>query len=206
MQQISYHCFISYTTREEEVRAIQPFVDVFLRVLLDHDLLVAPFFYDHLTLENRQYPPSELREELLKGVNASVCMVSFVSEGYLSSPWCLFEWGTMDGIQLHRGPEFSAILPIVWKQLRDSGFEKTRPYLDLVRNRNGYVGGRHEQDVFHMFDLEECAQRTIHFVGQKFEELKKNKGLYFNPAMKEQISRRGIKRREEYERLLKPSA
>jgi hypothetical protein len=186
LNQISYHCFISYTTREEEVRLIQPFVDKFLHVLRAQQILVAPFFYDHLILENRNYPPHELREKLLQGIVESICEVSFVSEGYLSSPWCIFEWATMDGVQLYRGPKFSAILPIIWKSLINPGFVRTRDYIDLTSSTYRY-GETPVQAPLDRTDLFKSVDKALYFIRKKKSEIEDNKDLCFDPKLERHI-------------------
>lgn len=91
---------------------IQPFVDDFLKELRSQGMTTAPIFYDHLQKERRPYSGRALRRTLVEAIHCSACMVSFVSPGYLSSSWCVFEWAFMDGASLHRGPSFSAILPL----------------------------------------------------------------------------------------------
>jgi hypothetical protein len=170
-REIQYHCFVSYTTREEEVREIQPTVDAFVHRLAAEGLLVAPFFYDHLCLERRHYTSRELRDALVHGVAESVCMVAFVSPGYLSSPWCMSEWGSMDGIQLYRGPRFPAILPIIWKEMHgsepDGEVVMSRPYLK-VRRWESLWGNPP------LADLGEIFHETVRFIEQKQRELEES--------------------------------
>lgn len=169
LREIQYHCFVSYTTREEEVREIKPTVDAFVDRLRAADLIVAPFFYDHLCLERRHYTSRELRDALVHGVAESVCMVSFVSPGYLSSPWCMSEWGSMDGIQHYRGPRFPAILPIVWKEIDepDSEIVRSRPYLKI--NRWESLWGSPP-----LADLGKIVYETVRFVDQKQRDLEES--------------------------------
>jgi len=175
--EIKYHCFISYTTREAEVRAIKPFVDRFVDELDTRGLIVAPFFYDHLCLDNRDYPSSELCHALATGVAESVCMISFVSSGYLSSPWCLYEWGTMDGIQMLRGPRFSAVLPIVWKPLNKSerDFVNSRRHLDIE--------DAYPQHLDHPGEMARCVHETVRFVIEKQRDLEGNRSVSWSSCV-----------------------
>ena len=186
MQPISYHCFVSYTTREEEVRVVQPFVDAFLLGLRHCQLMTAPFFYDHLTLAARRYRPEELREALIRGVRESICMVAFVSDGYLSSPWCLFEWAMMDAVQLYRGPNFSAILPIEWKELENRSFVDTRPSLKVRSYEKSWW---HSRPQWGLTDLCDCILQTIDFVERRSDELRECEDVDFDRSLRKTFDR-----------------
>jgi hypothetical protein len=85
--------FISYTTREEEVRTIQPLVDKYCRGLWErarqHGVDV---FYDHFALKRVEYSRQQLEGHLLYAIKHSHMMTAFLSPGYVESEWCQFEW------------------------------------------------------------------------------------------------------------------
>jgi hypothetical protein len=90
LYEFSYHCFLSYTTREKEVREVQPRVDKLIERFTNYGYQVAPIFYDHYIFGSRT--PSNLRAALSCANHESAFMVIFVSPGNFTSPWCIFEW------------------------------------------------------------------------------------------------------------------
>lgn len=115
----AFHCFISYTTREEEVAELKPHVDAVVDKLKEAGVVVCPVYYDGRYMERRRYEQSELSAILLAGLSASAFTICFVSPGYVDSPWCRFEWGQTLRIHASRdtpASEFS-ILPVLWKPL-----------------------------------------------------------------------------------------
>ncbi len=114
-----YHCFISYTTREDEIKKIKPFVDEYVRRLQAQGVTVCPIFYDGWYLQRPHYDDQELARLLRKGIERSAFSVCFLSPGYYESPWCIYEWGTTGEVHSGRGypaQKFS-ILPICWKRI-----------------------------------------------------------------------------------------
>jgi hypothetical protein len=91
--EFSYHCFLSYTTREEEVREVQPRVDELIERFTNYGYQVAPIFYDHYIFGSRT--PSNLRAALSRANHESAFMVILVSPGNFTSLWCIFEWSCM---------------------------------------------------------------------------------------------------------------
>jgi TIR domain len=89
LYEFSYHCFLSYTTREEEVREVQPRVDELIERFTNYGYQVAPIFYDHYIFGLRT--PSNLRAALSRANHESAFMVILVSPGYFTSPWCIFD-------------------------------------------------------------------------------------------------------------------
>ena len=96
--------FVSYTTRETEVRAIRPVVDEFLnsilRPLIKASLGEPPVFYDGYSLYNPigaavRRPNHELRRAIRFAVEESEVLLAFVSPSYPTSPWCVLECETM---------------------------------------------------------------------------------------------------------------
>jgi hypothetical protein len=93
LYEFSYHCFLSYTTREKEVREVQPRVDKLIERFTNYGYQVAPIFYDHYIFGSRT--PSNLRAALSRANHESAFMVILVSPGNFTSPWCIFEWSCM---------------------------------------------------------------------------------------------------------------
>jgi hypothetical protein len=135
-----YHAFISYTTREDEVRVIKPFIDEYVGILQAQGVRVCPVFYDGWYLRKRQYDNVTLEEELRQGIHQSAFTVAFLSPGYLTSNWCCFEWMTTE--EEHRKRVFPApsysILPICWKKPLAKNYGNwcskavlSRPYSDI---------------------------------------------------------------------------
>ncbi len=89
---VDFHVFLSYTSREAEVKLIQPLVDRYCRELWKWaDRNGVHVFYDHFSMPQREYSDSELEEILAQHVRDSELMTSFLSPGYIASRWCLFE-------------------------------------------------------------------------------------------------------------------
>lgn len=99
-----FHAFISYTTRENEIREIKPIVDRFLddhlRPTIETALGEPPVFYDGWYLRNA---PGAIRTEyslksaLRFAIEESEVLLAFVSPLYVQSPWSMFEVETMAG-------------------------------------------------------------------------------------------------------------
>src|SRR5262245_26137421 len=93
MEPRTAHVFLSYTSREEEVRAIQPLVDRYCRGLWEwgQDRGVD-VFYDHFSMEQRRYTDDELSRILGGAVSRARLVTAFLSPSYLESRWCCCEW------------------------------------------------------------------------------------------------------------------
>ena len=117
--QYAYHCFVSYTTREQEVKAIKPCVDRLVDHLKKSGVVICPVFYDGWYLARRMYDVCELRERLACAIGKSAFTLAFVSPGYVDSPWCRFEWECTEHAHASRGtPAMEhSILPVLWKEL-----------------------------------------------------------------------------------------
>lgn len=112
-----YHCFISYTSREDEIKKIKPFIDDYIGVLQAQGVTFCPVYYDGWYLRRDHYEDFELRERLRDGISRSAFSVCFLSPGYYTSRWCIYEWMTTELVHTGRGTpaqEYS-ILPICWK-------------------------------------------------------------------------------------------
>ena len=105
--------FLSYTSREEEVRYIRPLIDQYCRDLWEWARTNGlDIFYDEYTMQKRQYSSDELREILGNAVHRSHLMTAFLSPEYVMSEWCRFEW-------LETRKERRPILHgVLWKMFR----------------------------------------------------------------------------------------
>ena len=89
----TFHAFVSYTSREEEVRIIQPIVDKYC-----HELWLwakergIHVFYDQFCMEKRRYSEQELTVILGSALARAQFFVGFISPCYVESRWCCFEW------------------------------------------------------------------------------------------------------------------
>jgi hypothetical protein len=90
-----YHFFVSYTTREEEVEEVLFIIDEFVRILKRFGLRAARVFFDRFSIGRLDGTSENLAKCLREAIHKSVCMIAFVSPGYIESDWCMFEW--MDG-------------------------------------------------------------------------------------------------------------
>lgn len=88
-----FNVFLSYTSREEEVKQIKPLINAYRTDLLEWGKSKnIDIFYDDFTMEKRQYSDSELERILGEVVRKSHLMTSFVSRSYIESRWCQFEY------------------------------------------------------------------------------------------------------------------
>ena len=88
-----FNVFLSYTSREEEVKQIKPLIDIYCRDLWKWAKSKnIEIFYDNFTMEKRQYSDSELERILGEGVRKSQLMTAFLSRSYVESKWCQFEY------------------------------------------------------------------------------------------------------------------
>ena len=107
--------FVSYTTREPEVRVLKPLVYAYLdelRLSIPDLEVWSPIYYDALYLTG-QLSEDQLREELNDGIEKSSFMAAFISPGYVGSRWCSFEWLRM---AKRETPACHRILPMYWKR------------------------------------------------------------------------------------------
>jgi len=138
-----FHSFISYTTREEEVRVIKPFIDAYVGILQRRGVRFCPVFYDGWYLRDRQYDNVTLGHKLESGIEQSAFTTAFLSPGYSTSNWCCFEWCATEKEHRERdfpAPEYS-ILPICWKKPIETHYDVgcsnrvlSRRYLDISQS------------------------------------------------------------------------
>jgi hypothetical protein len=102
-----FHVFVSYTTREDEVRIVKPVVDRFLnsvlRPVIECTVGEPPAFYDGYSLYNpsgARRSSLELKRALRFAIEESEVLMAFVSPEYSRSPWCTFECTTMASKEL----------------------------------------------------------------------------------------------------------
>jgi hypothetical protein len=89
----SLHAFVSYTTREEEVRLVQPLVDGYCRDLWQWaSSQGVEVFYDHFSLPKIAYSDEQLIAVLGEALARAQFFVGFISPCYVESRWCCFEW------------------------------------------------------------------------------------------------------------------
>ncbi len=127
-----YSCFISYTTREAEVVVIKSVIDRIIDRLRAEGFVVpdplydhlSPPFYDYASLPPQRRSALELKRELADAISASACVISFVSPGYVESPWCQFEWKVGYDIELRE--RFPLTFAVVWKPLSDDDWRMLR--------------------------------------------------------------------------------
>jgi hypothetical protein len=113
-----FHVFVSYTTRENEVRIVKPIIDCFLndvlRPIIKRKLGEPPVFYDGYTLYHptgRQWDTvtgmlgeifrrMKLEDAIRFAIEESEVLVAFISPEYFGSEWCKFECATMASKEL----------------------------------------------------------------------------------------------------------
>lgn len=124
-----YHFFVSYTTREDEVKEILPTIDEFVDELRAAGLRVAPVFFDRFSIGRWHGTDVELARCLHRAIHSSVCMLAFVSPSYVYSDWCRLEWNAM----VHCESRYTHTFPVVWKDLGESGWVDATLLLGLRR-------------------------------------------------------------------------
>ncbi len=163
-----YHFFISYTTREKEVKLIKPFIDEYVVRLRSYVDRHCPIFYDGWCLAKLDYEPHFLRDVLTEAISKSAFTVCFLSPGYVESEWCSFEWKYTELVHSQRGlpAPAASILPILWKEIPyPTPVLPERRCLDITRN---YWKGW-DRDKYYSA-LQYCVQETLYFHDQWFPE------------------------------------
>lgn len=106
--------FISYTTREAEVRQLKPLVDAFLLALPEATYRELGIWYDGVDLpRNQRLSRQELAAKLSEALNTCDFTLAFISPHYLRSAWCRHEW--YESVRLTCGGN---PLPACWKPTR----------------------------------------------------------------------------------------
>jgi hypothetical protein len=168
-----HHCFISYTTREDEIRSIKSFIDRYIGELHALGVRHSCVWYDGFYLRDARYEEGELERRLSFGVAGSAFTVSFVSPGYLTSGWCFYEWCMTRLFHGARGDPApgASILPIIWKK-PDGSCETDGAialFSDLVRRA-------HHLDISESLRsdplgaLSMCVNATLSFLDSWFPE------------------------------------
>jgi hypothetical protein len=106
----AFHVFLSYTSREEEIKWIKPLIDIYCRDLWKWAQSNGiEIFYDDFTMQKRRYSDLELEKILRDTVNRSHLMTAFLSLAYVESEWCRFEY------LVTRTSREPVVHAIVWK-------------------------------------------------------------------------------------------
>lgn len=106
------YLFVSYTSREAEVRQLRPFLDAFLKALPEAAWRRFGIWYDGVDLPQRRRTDLDLARQLTDAISICDFTTAFVSPLYLGSRWCQFEWVLTE--KLH-GRQW--ILPLEWKSI-----------------------------------------------------------------------------------------
>ncbi len=109
-----YHFFVSYTTREQEVRTIKPHVEHFIKELHKRGFKSHPFWLDLAEIGNFDGSNEELREELARAIDRCISLIAFVSPGYIKSEFCRFEFRHI-GYTSPPHPDLFFRAELVWK-------------------------------------------------------------------------------------------
>ena|SRR5215469_6752960 len=131
------YIFLSYTTREEEVRQVRPFVKEIvarLRARGYGECIDPLVWWD----ADRIGPLNiDLRTVLAEAIARCRHLLAFVSPSYWQSCWCRFEWE--QAFQHHVRDPRRRLVPILWKGEPDiSLWEPVPPWRSL-----GYVDASH---------------------------------------------------------------
>ncbi len=131
-----FYSFMSYSTRDDEIKTVKPFVDEYAHAMRSH-VPYIPIYYDGFYIP---YGHPHLEDELARSIYDSDFTTAFLSPGYVSSSWCGFEWGYSHQLsQLsvsYKKPLKHEILPICWKHFdenRDSRLFSGRCWIDVSR-------------------------------------------------------------------------
>jgi hypothetical protein len=139
----SHHAFVSYTTREDEVQEVKPWIDALGNRLVKLGITFHPIYYDGWYLERVRRSPTELGAILAHAIGNCAFTISFLSPGYVKSPWCRYEWQATRALHTRRSepaPEYS-IFPIVWKQIPTRSWNRCgREFLREVNHRLAWDG------------------------------------------------------------------
>jgi hypothetical protein len=113
--------FLSYTTREADVKRLKAILDPFLQALPDYTWSRLGVWYDAVDIRHTsngvgsepEGNNSWLEREILDGLQRCDFTLAMISPHYMRSHWCRFEWRS--GQQIHRPP---TNLPANWKRTR----------------------------------------------------------------------------------------
>lgn len=158
-----FHVFLSYSSREEEVKQIKPLIDIYCRDLWEWAQSNGiEIFYDEFTMEKRRYSALELERILRDAVNRSHLMTAFLSPRYVESEWCRFEYLET---RKTRKPILHAIL---WKWFR-LPIEPFSPEAEYLRAEG-------QTDVTYLREnptLEEFKQAARECVGNSIQLIRR---------------------------------
>jgi hypothetical protein len=134
-----FYSFLSYSTRDDEIATIKPFLHEYVTALRSLGISYIPIFCDAFYIpEGHPHLHLYLKEQLYR----SDFTTAFLSPGYVSSSWCAFEWWESESLSelttSHEKPVKHAILPICWKAYADRarGIFSCRGAIDISQEMN----------------------------------------------------------------------
>jgi hypothetical protein len=166
-----FYSFMSYSTRDDEVKIIKPFVDHYVHELRRY-VAYIPIFYDGFYIPHGH---QDLRRYLAQAIYDSDFTTAFVSPGYVSSAWCLFEWWESERLS-DAPPEDDktlthGLLPFVWKDLNGSRngevLLRSRAYVNIADQVAGERWGE---------ALEIAVRETLRFLDFFYGEARNDEG------------------------------
>jgi hypothetical protein len=153
--------FISYTSREEEVVELRPFMTDLLEFLDDRGHRRELQRWVWLDMHRLTWQPDrhDLHAILVQGIRKSQSILSCISPSYWWSEWCQFEYGVAAGLEL----------PVFYLTWKDGNYDiKPLPNphekfdaCRLVKLRN--AADFYKNRDFYNQQLEELAERIRRF-------------------------------------------
>lgn len=162
----SFHFFVSYTTREDEVKALLPTLEHFARELKARGFEGhIPFWFDRIAIGKFEGSDDELRCTLAHGINHCTAMIGFISPGYIESHLCKFEWAHMARSTPPMAP-LSFQLPIIWKSLDHKDHWLIYPNRTRDRSPISFVGVEDESHPRRHLSWDRAIEETCDFIVQ----------------------------------------
>jgi hypothetical protein len=150
-----YHFFVSYTSREEEVAEVRPYVDQFIRDVEERGFTAWPFWLDRIHLRDFSGGHQELCTRLAQGIDECMCLVSFTSPLYMTSPFCEFEYEYFDRTS---PPTWEFLGEVEWKPFKPDDVPRD------FRRRYGWKW-RHEPSA----NWHTQIKSAVRFLGRAYE-------------------------------------
>ena len=160
-----FRVFLSYTSREEEVKQLQPLINLYCRDLWEWARSNGiEIFYDGFMMEKRPYTELELETILKDAVNGSNLMTAFLSPLYIESKWCRLEY-------LESREKAKPVHAVFWKRfmLDMSPFSPLAQYLepegftDVTYLRENPTAQEFERAA------KECVENSIELIRQHYQ-------------------------------------
>jgi hypothetical protein len=165
-----YHFFVSYTTREDEVKILLPHLRNFVKALYEHGYEGRlPLWWDQVNLGKFQGSDDQLRSALTGGLDQCISLLAFVSPGYLASEFCRFEWDYWMSTGGHpEGAYFAGhfLRAFIWRRLDPADFS------DAGNSRLLILAGEHGGfflDILDESSWEEAVRTTVKFLERCYE-------------------------------------